>query len=128
MVLSGDPTENTPYSRAVLKHLEQADAVVPEIWPFEIANSIFVSFSRRKRISEKQISEYLQSLRLLPIRVQHQDLGTSLSLEALARKQDLAAYDAAYLDLAKRFDLPLATADEPLKKAAIASGVKLLGL
>jgi predicted nucleic acid-binding protein len=65
---------------------------------------------------------------LLPIRVQHQDLGASLSLEALARKQDLAAYDAAYLDLAKRFDLPLATADEPLKKAAIASGVKLLGL
>jgi hypothetical protein len=43
----GDVTEDTPYSRAVLKRLETEDAVVPEIWAFEIANSIFVSFSRR---------------------------------------------------------------------------------
>ena len=39
---------------------------------------------------------------LLPIRVVHQDLWTSLSLEALARKRQLAAYDASYLDLAQR--------------------------
>jgi len=122
----GDPTENTPYSRAVLKRLEQSDAVVPEIWPYEIANSIFVSFARRKRITEVQISEYLQSLKLLPIRVEHQDLWTSLSLESLARKHQMAAYDASYLDLALRLGLPLATADEPLKKAAVASGVKLV--
>jgi len=63
---------------------------------------------------------------LLPIRVEHQDLWTSLSLETLARKHQLTAYDASYLDLARRLDLPLATADEPLKKAALASGVKLV--
>ena len=50
-----DPTENTPYSRAILDLLEEADAIVPEIWPFEIANSIFVSFSRRKRIGEDKL-------------------------------------------------------------------------
>lgn len=91
----GDPTENTPYSRAVLNRLEQADAVVPEIWPYEIANSIFVAFSRRKRITEEQIGEYLQSLKLLPIRVEHHDLWTSVSLESLARKHGLAVYDAS---------------------------------
>ena len=47
-----DPSENTPYSRATLGLLEQADAVVPEIWPFEIGNSIFISYSKRKRIND----------------------------------------------------------------------------
>ncbi len=95
-------------------------------WPFEIANSIFVSFAKRKRITGEQIDEYLQGLKLLPIRVEHQDLWTSLSLESLARTHDLAVYDASYLDLAMRLDLPLATSDEALRKAAIVSGVKLL--
>jgi hypothetical protein len=53
----GDPTEDTPYSRRVLKELLATDAIVPEIWAFEVANSIFVSFSKRKRISEHQITE-----------------------------------------------------------------------
>jgi predicted nucleic acid-binding protein len=124
----GDPTENTPYSRAILNHLERADAVVPEIWPFEIANSIFVAFAKRKRITEEQIHEYLDSLTSLPIRVEHRDIWISVSLESVARKCDLAAYDASYLDLAMRQDLPLATSDGPLKRAAAACGVKLVNV
>ena len=122
----GDPTENTSDSRAVLNRLEQADAVVPEIWPFEIANSLYVSFARRKRITEEQIGEYLRNLRLLPIRIERQHLWTSVSLESLAREHRLSAYDVSYLDLAVRLDLPLAPADEPLRKAAIGAGAKLL--
>jgi hypothetical protein len=49
----GDPAEDTPYSRHILGLLATYDAVVPEIWAFEIANSIFVSFNKRKRITEK---------------------------------------------------------------------------
>jgi hypothetical protein len=48
----GDPTEDTPYSRIVLRKLIVQDAVVPEIWAFEIANNIFVSCNKRKRIDE----------------------------------------------------------------------------
>jgi hypothetical protein len=66
---AGDSTENTPYSRAILERIQEADAVVPEIWPFEIANGIFVAFSRRKRITEADISDYIQLLGSLPIRV-----------------------------------------------------------
>jgi hypothetical protein len=80
----GDPTENRPYSRAILQRLVVDDAVVPEIWPFEIANSIFVSFSRRNRITESQIREYLDLLKALPIRVEAQSLWTNVDLEALA--------------------------------------------
>ncbi len=47
--LPGDPVEDTPYSRHVLALLETHDAIVPEIWAFEIANSVFVSFQKRRR-------------------------------------------------------------------------------
>jgi predicted nucleic acid-binding protein len=119
----GDPTENTPYSRAILKRLAVDDAIVPEIWPFEIANSTFVSFSRRNRITERQIHEYLDLLKALPIRLETQNLWTNVDLEALARRGNLAAYDAAYLHLAKRSNLALATSDGPLREAAMAEGV-----
>jgi predicted nucleic acid-binding protein len=122
----GDPTEDTPYSRRVLKELVANDAMVPEIWAFEIANSIFVSFSKRKRISEQQITEYLSLLKALPIRVEPQTLWSNIDLESLARRRNLAAYDAAYLDLALRTNRALATSDEPLQQAAIAEGIPVL--
>jgi predicted nucleic acid-binding protein len=102
------------------------DAVVPEIWAFEIANNIFVSHNRRKRISEEQVSEYLGLLRALPIRVEAQPIWYIVGLESLARRWDLAAYDAAYLALALRKGIPLATADVILKQKAIAAGVEIL--
>ena len=98
----GDPSEDTPYSRSILKRLAADDAVVPEIWAFEIANSIFVSYSRRKRITEQQIREYLDLLKALPIRVEPQSLWANVDLESLARRRNLAVYDMAYLHLAAR--------------------------
>ena len=65
------------------------DAIVPEIWAFEIANNIFVSYSKRKRISERQITEFLSLLRALPIRVESQSLWANVDLESLARRQVL---------------------------------------
>jgi len=122
----GDPTENTPYSRAILKRLAVDDALVPEIWAFEIANNIFVSYSRRRRITEQQIREYLDLLKALPIRVEAQSLWANVDLESLARRRNLAAYDSAYLHLARRANLALATSDGPLRDAAIAEGVVVL--
>jgi predicted nucleic acid-binding protein len=121
-----DPAENTPYSRAILQHLEEADVVVLEIWAFEIANGIFVACSKRKRINEADIYEYVRLLESLPILAVRRDWLQNIALESLARKHNLAAYDAAYLDLALREELPLATSDEALKKAALAEGVALI--
>jgi len=86
-----DPTENTHYSRAILERLVEADAVVPEIWPFEIANGIFVGCNRRKRIAEADIYEYVRLLESLPIRVLRKEWLGNIALESLARKHDLAA-------------------------------------
>src|SRR5450432_1527761 len=82
----GDPTEDTPYSRRVLSELVTREAVVPEIWAYEIANIIFVSFAKRKRITERQINEYLERLKALPISVEPNDMLANIQLEASARK------------------------------------------
>lgn len=121
-----DPTENTPYTRRILNELAVSDAVVPEIWAFEIANSIFVSHNKRNRITERQIHEYLDLLQALPIRVESQGMWSNIGLESLARLHNLTAYDAAYLDLALRTGVPLATTDGPLRKAALTEGITVL--
>ena len=97
-----------------------------EIWPFEVANGIFVAHNKRKRITETDIHEYLQLLESLPIHVARQNCIANIALESLARKHDLAAYDVAYLALALRENLPLATSDDALKIAALAEGVSLV--
>ena len=122
----GDPAEDTLYSRHVLGLLATHDAIVPEIWAFEIANSLFVSFAKRRRITEQQIVEYLQRLKALPISAEARDLWSTVDLEAASRRWNLASYDAAYLDLAKRKGLPLATTDQALKRVAAAEGIELL--
>jgi hypothetical protein len=95
VVLSGRSNRGYPYSRRALKELASSDAIVPEIWAFEIATSICVSYRKRKRIAEQQIHEYLGLLKALPIRIERQGLRANVDLESLARRRDIAAYDAA---------------------------------
>jgi predicted nucleic acid-binding protein len=121
-----DPSENTPYSKAVLTRLAVDDAIVPEIWAFEVANNIFVSYSKRKRITEHQLREYLDLLKALTIRVEAQGIWANVDLEYLSRRLNIAAYDAAYRHLAQRTKLPLATSDGPLRDAAIPQGIAII--
>src|ERR1700722_9574692 len=118
----GDPEEDTHYSRRILALLATHDAIVPEIWAFEIANSIFVSFNKRKRMTERQIEDYLRLLKELPISVEGRGLWSNVDLEVLSRRWNLSSYDAAYLDLALRKNVPLATIDRDLKNTAAAQG------
>jgi predicted nucleic acid-binding protein len=80
---------------------------------------------RRNRITEAMSAEFLRDLALLPIRLT--PLPDDGELMALARNRKLTVYDAAYLELAKRQGLALATVDRGLEKAAIAEGVALFG-
>jgi predicted nucleic acid-binding protein len=121
------PDEENPYSRTVLRELREGEAVVPSIWPLEIANALVVS-GRRGRLKIGEGSEFLTLVQGLEIeidtRTSAQAFGERLSL---ARRYALPAHDAAYLELALRESLPLATPDSALKKAARKTGVPLLG-
>jgi predicted nucleic acid-binding protein len=95
-----------------------------EIRYYEIRNALLVS-ERRNRITESMSAAFLRDLGLLPIRLE--PAGDDASLMTLARKRKLTVYDAAYLELAKREALPLATLGRDLEKAAVAEGVALFG-
>ena len=121
-----DPAEDTQYSRRILTLLETRDAIVPEIWGYEMANALYVSCSLRSRITGQQVQEFLERLKALPIRMERQDHWETVALESHARKWGVAAYDAAYLALALHRTLPLATSDQGLRNAAASAGVQLI--
>jgi predicted nucleic acid-binding protein len=120
--------EATPYSRAVLAALETTYAVVPALWPFEVANALALA-ERRKRITQEGIADFLETLRRLPIQVERREaVWVWQATIALARDHKLTAYGAAYLDLARRQQLSLATLDDDFQKAGLAVGVATLAL
>jgi predicted nucleic acid-binding protein len=111
------------YADAVAHVFPSASAIVPGIWPLEVANALLMG-ERRKRSTIAQASKWLDHMRSLPIAVDEDTTARAWSeIVSLGRSQGLSAYDAAYLELALRRGLPLASLDERLKGAADAIGV-----
>jgi len=101
----------------VLTALETTCAVVPAVWPFEVATALAIA-ERRMRITAEGIAAFLETLRRLPIQVERREaIGLCQATVRLAREHGLTAYDAAYLDLAKREQMHLATLDHDLPEA-----------
>jgi len=114
--------EVTAYAKSVRQALNRAHAVVPTLWPIEIAN-ILVLGERRQRSSEAEARKWLGYLQLLPIRVDDETTSRAWSdIMHVARSYCLSAYDAAYLELAIRLGLPLASLDDQLTNAALRAG------
>lgn len=118
------PDESTAYSEAVLDLLgNAAEAVVPAIWPFEVANALLMG-ERRKRITAAQVTSVLERIRDLPVTVDAVRVDRAFGpILLLARNEQLTEYDAAYIELAMRESLPLATLDDRLRRAAKSAGV-----
>ena len=113
------------YGLAVLTSLSEKRAVVPFLWFYEIGNGLLMAH-RRKRISADQIDGFLTRLKALPIDVAQETPSEILKLPALALSCGLTNYDAAYLSLATKLNLPLATNDAELRNAAASAGVVIL--
>lgn len=118
--------EATPATISLLERLESESAFVPELWSLEVAN-ILIAAERRKRISYAKMTEFLSLLENLNIQV---DNETSLrgfrEILFLAHSEGLTTYDAAYLELAMRLGIPLATKDTQLHNVAKHLGVKII--
>lgn len=115
--------ETDPYAEAVADSLEDVPAIVPALWRLEVANALLVG-ERRSRITEAKVAQFLTLLKCLPISVDDETaLRAWPDTLSLARLHDLTVYDAAYLELAVRLGLPLASLDTQLKEAAAAAGV-----
>jgi predicted nucleic acid-binding protein len=121
----GFEDEADSYAAALLDLMPTLRAYVPALWPLEVANVLLVG-ERRKRIKRAAAAQFLAILGSFPITIDDETTsrawGDTLNL---ARTQGLSAYDAAYLELAMRRGLPLATLDAKLRAAAEAVGVGL---
>jgi predicted nucleic acid-binding protein len=120
--------ETTPAVLQVLDRVIAGGAWVPWLWRIEVANVLEMSV-RRNRMGFDLRNEALANLSLLPISLDpetdRQAWGATLRL---AERHRLTMYDAVYLELALRRTMPLATLDIELRTAALAEGVKLLGV
>ena len=115
--------EDHPDASLAFLQMSAEEAVVPCLWWFEVRNILVVN-ERRRRIAESDTARFLLNLSRLRIRPDRvPDEGAVLRL---ARTHRLSVYDAAYLELAQREGLPLATLDAELRKAAANEGVALL--
>jgi len=117
----------TGYATTTLMALKQSQAVVPSLFALEIAN-VVAKLESKGVVTEADSQRYIAVLGCLNISVDQATaahaLGDTLNL---ARRYKLSAYDAAYLELALRAGLPLATLDAGLAKAATTAGVSVLG-
>lgn len=117
--------EATPETWALLDSLEEGTAYVPALWLLEVAN-ILICSDRRGRITTAKANDFFATLRTLPIMIEPVEYGPALDRTVtLARIERLTAYDAAYLELAKRMALPIATRDQALREAALRHEVTL---
>jgi len=119
--------ESSEWTKALLTRLNSGDtAVVPKHWPVEVANALLMAV-RRGRISKDTTTRLFGDLLALPTRID--SAGSEITFGQVfeyARQYGLTVYDAAYLELAVREGIPLATLDNDLRNAARDAGVPLV--
>ena len=103
------PDERGEATDALADRLEQEPAHVPAIWPLEVGNALLTA-QRRARINDDELAGFVVAVSGLPIEVDPA-MGDAALVVVLSIARDLAltAYDAAYIERAKRLALPLAT-------------------
>ena len=119
------PDETSDYADSVLLAVENQAVIVPAIWAVEITNALLVG-ERRKRIRQPEVRRFIDLMEGLRIVEDGQPFVDTVSnVLPLAREYELSAYDAAYLDVAVRHQIPIATLDGALQKACTTAGVKI---
>lgn len=115
--------ESGPQANRAWLRLKDGDALVPQIWHFEVRNGLLVAM-RRGRIAREAPAHLLRALERFRILTDAEpDLETAFDL---ADRHALTIYDAAYLEAALRNSAPLATLDKALARAAAECGLSLV--
>jgi predicted nucleic acid-binding protein len=118
--------EATPKTAALLDRLVAETALVPGWWFIEITN-VLAFAERKRRVTPAQSDAFIADIQKLGIERDDQGPDRAFTyLLSLCRTHHLTSYDAVYLDLAVRRNLPLATLDADLRKAARKLGLALL--
>jgi predicted nucleic acid-binding protein len=118
--------EVTDETEAIGTRVDSEGAIVPGLWRLKVANTLLLA-ERRGRIDRSDVEQRLELLAALPISIDA-DTGIRAWTDTLllARAERLTLYDAAYLELAIRQDVELATLDRDLRRAARKMGVAIV--
>ena len=116
--------EDEPVAIETMRRVVGAGGVAPVIWWYELRNALLTN-ERRGRITAQQVAETLADCAALGIETD--DRHDETLVLWLAREHALSVYAAAYLEVASRRRLPLATLDQKLSEAAGATGVPTIG-
>lgn len=119
--------EGNEETARVQNRLIAESAVVPAHWFLEVTNVLALA-EKRKRISAADATQFVNLLKAFDIQAD-QDISTRAfdHILPLCRSYALTSYDAAYLDLAIRRQLPIASLDDDLRRAAVSLGLQVLG-
>lgn len=118
-------SEPDAYARDVLASMPRTTAVVPPLWLLEVPNVLLVA-ERRRRITRADAARFLDLVEELPLVVATPEgVAGMATLVTLGHDLGLSAYDAAYLHLARRERIPLASRDRALRTAAERARVAL---
>ena len=118
--------EAGPVTDELRDSLARETAVLPSLWPIEVGN-VLRTARRRGRISRDDWGEIGATLGALPIEIDPVSFSRVLeSVLPIADHADLSVYDAMYLELAARRNLPLATIDHKLSAAAASAGIEVI--
>ena len=118
------PNQASAEAEALLERIEAGvEAVVPSLWFLEVANGLLVA-QRRKRVTAPERMLALVRLSALSLTVDEDAVRDVFGrTSTLAEQFGLSVYDAAYLEVALRRNLPLGTRDRALRSAAERSGI-----
>ncbi len=117
--------EATIETNRLLETLEDRTVFVPSLWTLEVGN-VLIGAARRERITFSKIAEFLSLLEGLNIQIDSETAARGFhEIFSLAHSEKLTTYDAAYLELAMRLGLPLASKDTQLCEVAVRLGVSL---
>jgi predicted nucleic acid-binding protein len=119
--------ERTPATTALLEQVGESGALAPMLWPLEALNGLLVA-GRCGRPDASLRQRLAGFLRALPITIDDETASHAWTTTVrLAERFNLSSYDAAYLELAQRHRLPLASLDRDLRAAASVLGLAVLG-
>ena len=119
------PDQATAYTQAMGTRLEADRAIVPALWQLEFANVLKTACTRGK-LSLEAARQIVDTVAMLPIEIDSGVAPGPRQLLELAMRYSLSSYDAAYLELAMRNGLPIASQDRRLREASLQAGIGLL--
>ena len=114
---------NEPEKEELINATKNCELLAPSILPYEIGNAS-TRLKRRQILTENQIIHSFNGFMNIPLRLIDVDIENALKI---ACKYSIYAYDAYYLEIAYRFNLPLLTLDGPMKKIALDLNLKIWG-